>query len=286
MPELPEVETLRRHLAAVGLGGSRITSVYVQWPRTVFEDVHGCTRALSQRAITGVERHGKLLLLRLSDDSPVTIHLRMSGRIVFGAESPEVTPYVRLALSLEGAGWMCLHDPRKFARVSWGARASEQLAAQGTDLLSPTLTEAAFAVELARRRRMIKALLLDQSIFAGLGNIYTDEALWSARIHPERLSHTIGRERSRVLFRAVRSALYQGIRHGGTALGSGASNFRVHETARPAHQAYLNVFRRTGMPCPRCGATIARIVVGQRSTHLCPVCQAFSTTMGVTDDST
>lgn len=124
-----------------------------------------------------------------------------------------------------------------------------------------------------RRQRKIKPLLLDQSIVAGLGNIYVDEALWEAGIHPERQCNSLSENETAALFRAIRHVLETGVENRGTSLGEGRSNYRDVEGVSGEHRAEVMAYGRTGLPCGRCGRGIERIVVGQRSTHFCPHCQ-------------
>jgi formamidopyrimidine-DNA glycosylase len=133
---------------------------------------------------------------------------------------------------------------------------------------------------LTRRNRRIKPLLLDQGFVAGIGNIYADEALWEARIHPMRPAGSITAAEARALHRAIQLVLKRGLRNLGTSLGTGKANFYSVGRRRGRNVDELKVFRRTGLPCPRCGGRIARIIVAQRSTHLCPRCQVERTDRG------
>jgi formamidopyrimidine-DNA glycosylase len=151
--------------------------------------------------------------------------------------------------------------------------AADPLAGLGPEPLEPAFTLAAFRARLAGKRRQVKPLLLDQSTVAGLGNIYVDEALWDARVHPERRADTLGADEVKRLHAAIRRVLRRAVDNSGTSLGDGEANFYSVAGRRGRNADALRVFRRDGLPCPRCGDTLARSVVGQRGTHFCPSCQ-------------
>jgi len=151
------------------------------------------------------------------------------------------------------------------------------LPALGPEPLDPAFNAMAFEKRLRGQRRPIKTLLLDQAFLAGVGNIYADEALWEARLHPQRRSGGLTRAQAAALYAAVRRVLAAGIAHKGTSLGDGATNFARLDGHRGGNAPTLKVFRRDGQPCPRCGVTLRRIVVGQRGSHFCPRCQRSKT---------
>lgn len=274
MPELPEVETVVRDLLRCGVVGCIIRSAHVAWPRTVsgmppdeFE------RRIAGRRILSVGRRAKYIILRLSGGATLLIHLRMSGRLAVSGDAAPHDPHVRAWLRLDGGCTLVFYDPRKFGRWLLTGHPERFLDRIGPEPLSPGFTSRRFAVALGSRRRMLKPLLLDQTFLAGLGNIYVDEALWHARLHPCRSADSLSANEARSLHLAIRSVLRQAIRMKGTSLGTGRTNFRGGDGRRGRNQERLHVFRRTGHPCPRCGAAITRCVVGQRGTHLCACCQ-------------
>ena len=274
MPELPEVETVVRDLRAHGLVGGIIRSVDVRWPRMV----SGLTpkafaEALTGRVVAGVARRAKYIVLTLDTGERLFIHLRMTGKLRFAAPDEVPGKHDHLIVALADNRRLVFNDTRKFGRF--------RLAAAGVDPhpdLGPEPMDAAFTSDVLRERlrgktRKIKPLLLDQTTVAGLGNIYVDESLWQAQIHPERRADTLTAAEICRLHRAIRDVLQSGIENSGTTLGNGQANFYSVAGRRGSNADTLNVFRRDGLPCPRCGATIARSVVGQRGTHFCPKCQ-------------
>ena len=273
MPELPEVETIRRSLDRLRLPGRVVTDVAVTWPRSVGGNPAAFRDALVGRCFTASGRRGKYLLYTLEPAAVLTIHLRMSGRLYLVPRTEPATGYERVTLRLDDDRELRFYDPRKFGRMTIGPEPAPGVARLGPEPLEDGFTPAAFAAELQRRRRMVKPLLLDQGVVAGLGNIYADEALWQARLHPLERSDRVLPQRAAVLHAAVREVLERGLCNHGTSLGNGKVNFVFPGGGSARNQEHLRVFRRTGLPCPRCGSAIERIVVAQRSTHVCPACQ-------------
>jgi formamidopyrimidine-DNA glycosylase len=276
VPELPEVETIARGLSAA-LAGRTLGPVraarsdYVSSPRPS-ADAH-----LEGRRVESVTRCGKRLSIRLCGGGEIVVHLGMSGRlgVVPAAEPPAPHTHLRVGLD-DGARELRMTDPRRFGgiwiRAAGGsfARGARRHRARpgslGPDALDLDL--AALARLLARPRR-IKALLLDQHAIAGLGNIYVDEILWAARIHPATLAASIPPRRVAVLHRALRRILRAAIESGGSTI----RDYRGADGEEGRFQERHRVFRRTGKPCLRCGAAIRRLVVAGRGTHVCPRCQ-------------
>jgi len=289
MPELPEVETIRRRLCDGRAGcprlvGRRIEGAWVGWARTLAEPAPPVfRRRVRGQTIERIERRAKHLLLGLSRDT-LMIHLGMSGslhlrrgrdrgatprvrtRIHRVAEDP--VRYCRLSLRL-GDGWrLDFDDPRKFGRVRLVSDPTPVLRDIGPEPLSRGFTAAVLAARLRDHRRALKSLLLDQSFVAGVGNIYADEVLHRAGLHPRLRADRVTPAQARALWRAVRAVLREAIRWNGTTFDQvyGEGDFQRH----------LRVYQRTGRPCRRCGTPIRRIVVGQRGTHFCPRCQVGS----------
>ena len=254
MPELPEVENVVRSLAPRIVGRGIIEARFL-WPRAAQGEPDGMAELLSGRFIRGVRRLGKHILIDL-DVGLIDIHLRMTGKLLFG----EPGPYARAILQLDN-GTLVFDDVRQFGYLVW--RAADPPA--GRDALVATADE---FVKLVRARRgRIKSLLLNQAVIAGLGNIYVDEALFRAGIHP--LAHGLSRKRLERLYQAISEVLAEAIDAGGSSI----SNYVDAEGRRGSFQRQHRVYGREGEPCLTCGKPIRRIVVSQRGTHYCPRCQ-------------
>ena len=274
MPELPEVQTVVTDLIAAGLTGKTIRKVAVFWPRSVAPvPVSEFCRRLSDRSVENIGRRGKYIVIGLSGDLFLLIHLRMTGRLVLSSGPGRCDKHEHVVCKLDDGTELRLHDTRKFARMSLTNDPAQTLRHLGPEPLSKSFTARMLGDILHSRRRILKPLLLDQSQIAGLGNIYCDETLWRAGLHPLLHSQDLGDQQVRRLHLAMRSVLRKALRNSGTSLGSGEGNFANAEGQRGRHSRALEVFHRTGQPCRRCGATIERIVVAQRSTHICPHCQ-------------
>ena len=276
MPELPEVETVVNDLLASGIVGRTITGARVFWPRSVaMPSAEAFCQALPGRAIERVWRRAKYLIMDLSGGEHLLAHLRMSGRIHLVAMDEPRAKHEHIVIDLDDGRQLRLHDTRKFGRMYLVRELDAVLGHLGPEPLSGDFTADILLARLHEHDRQMKPLLLDQAFLAGLGNIYTDEALWEAQIHPCRRSSSISEEEARRLHRAIQSVLRRGIENAGTSLGNGKANFYSVKKRQGRNAQALNVFRRTDLPCPRCATRIERIIVGQRSTHLCPFCQPF-----------
>ncbi len=271
MPELPEVETVARGLQA-SLVGRTIVGVEVRWARSVISpDPAIFARRLTGQAVTGVGRRGKWLTIALSDGGTLLVHLRMTGRLVLGSGACLDDRHLRLLLFLDDGQRLRFSDTRKFGRVWLLDDPADVLGELGPEPLADDFTAARLREMLARRRGRIKPLLLNQRFLAGLGNIYTDETLWRAGIHPLRRADSLSPAEVRRLHRAIRSVLRAAIASGGTTLPDAAYQ---RANGRPGGFASrLAVYGRAGQACPRCGMAIERIKVSQRGTHFCPHCQ-------------
>jgi formamidopyrimidine-DNA glycosylase len=274
MPELPEVQTIVDDMHAVGLCGATIVDAQVLWHRTIATgSVDAFRQRIRGRVIEGIGRRAKYIVMTLSGELFWLIHLRMTGR--FQIESPDNQPgrHARAVLKLYDLRRLVFYDTRKFGRFYLARSRKSILSGLGPEPLAPNFSAKALADRISRRKGRIKPLLLNQKFLAGLGNIYVDEALWLAKIHPMRPADSLKLPEIRGLHRAIRQVLRQGIRNAGTALGSGQSNFSSIRRNHGENAGQLKVFRRTGQPCPRCGQAIVRLIVSQRSTHLCVRCQ-------------
>lgn len=272
MPELPEVETVARSLetgqgAGAGILGRRVTRAQIGWNRSIAAPSAAAfkRRVVGQR-VQSVGRRGKFIQIELSEDT-LLIHLRMSGDLLLGRSVRPLGSHSRLRLYFEDGLQLSFNDPRKFGRVWLLKEPQEVLGALGPEPFDPALTPKDFYARLHPRKRQLKPLLLDQSFLAGLGNIYADEALYRARLHPLASAHTVGTRQATSLLSAIRAVLKEGIRR------NGASIDWVYRGGD--FQNHFKVYQQTGEPCPRCGTPIVRIVVGQRGTHFCPNCQVI-----------
>ena len=274
MPELPEVETVIRDLKAHRLVGSEIRAVTVRWPRMVSNGTPASlASALIGRTLVGVSRRGKYILLTLDNGACLHVHLRMTGKFRFEQKGTSAGPHDHVTLTLGDGRRLLFNDTRKFGRFRLVPKGVDGLAHLGPDAMDKSFTVAVLRQRLSGRRRMIKPLLLDQTILAGLGNIYVDESLWAAGLHPRRHADTLGEDEIHRLFRAIRLVLRRAVSNGGTTLGRGRTNFYSVAGRRGRNAGQLKVFRREGESCFRCGTRIVRTVVGQRGTHVCPACQ-------------
>ncbi|WP_221088407.1 DNA-formamidopyrimidine glycosylase [Deinococcus aquaedulcis] len=271
MPELPEVETTRRKIEPL-LSGRTILEVVHDAPHR-YRDTH---RAAGRR-IAGLSRRGKYLLLHLAEQSAaqdeahdleLLVHLGMTGG--FRLEQGQHT---RVTLRTDG-GDLYFDDPRRFGKmavVPAGEYAGHPtLLAMGPEPLSDDFREEAFA-RLAATCGPVKPWLLSQKPVSGVGNIYADESLWAAQLHPAQTRLT--REEAGRLYHAVREVMGHAVAAGGSSLGDGVGNYRQHDGQSGGYQTQHHAYGRAGQPCERCGAPIEKIVLGGRGTHFCPVCQ-------------
>jgi len=274
MPELPEVETVVRDLRAHGLEQSVIREVSVRWPRTVSGlPPDRFARALAGQAIVRLSRRAKYIVVALGSGSRLLIHLRMTGKLRFATTAEQPGKHDHVVISLTDGRRLFFNDTRKFGRLQLSSPDTDPLAGLGPEPLEDGFTLEVLRRQLRSKTRMIKPLLLDQTTVAGLGNIYVDEALWQARIHPERRADTLTAAETRRLHTAIRAVLQTAVDNCGTTLGNGEANFYSVAGHRGRNADALKVFRRDGLPCPRCDTLLTRSVVGQRGTHFCPTCQ-------------
>jgi len=270
MPELPEVETIRRTLAPY-LPGKVITRVEPRLAKAFRPDPETFLREVTGRKITSLARRGKYLLLSLDNGKKIAIHLRMSGRLLY-SENPSPPPkHTTLILHFEGGAELLMEDPRKFGTVHLfaGKDAPPGLTALGPEPEKKKEVLANLRAAGERRKVSVKAVLLDQRVLAGLGNIYTDEALFLAGIDPSRPVNRITPEEWEKLYTAICQVLEEGLSHRGTSRRD-----YVDGKGEPGtHQDYLRVYGRRDQPCPACGEPVAYKRVAGRGTHYCRICQ-------------
>jgi len=265
MPELPEVETIARKLKP-DLIGRTILSADLRWPRTLaFPSPRKFKAQIQGQKILDVGRRAKFLIIRLSD-LHLLIHLRMSGDLSIRDSTIRPETHDRLIIKLTRNKSLVFNDTRKFGRVWLTADPEEVLGKLGPEPLDADFTPKWLHTALQSKHRQLKPLLLDQTFLAGLGNIYTDEALHMSRLHPLTVSNSVTAKQAQSLHKAIQSVLDEGIRR------NGASFDWVYRGGE--FQNYFRVYDRKGQECPVCGTKIERILVGQRGTHFCPTCQA------------
>jgi formamidopyrimidine-DNA glycosylase len=272
VPELPEVETIRRRLAPYVVG-RRVDTATIRDPRLTRPfDPTVIAAALQGERIAGLDRRGKYLVVRFESGRVLLIHLRMTGNLRVAETDPMLGPHDRAVIRLDNGSDIVYRDVRRFG--TWLLVEPEQLAPYfeerlGVEPLEGSFRTAALAARLAGRRAPVKGALLDQRTVAGLGNIYADEALWRARIHPLRPAGKLEPEEVRALYRALREALRRGIARQGATL----RDYATPDGEQGAMQEEFKVYGREGEPCPRCGTPIEKIRAAGRGTHYCPNCQ-------------
>ncbi|MEX1169704.1 MAG: bifunctional DNA-formamidopyrimidine glycosylase/DNA-(apurinic or apyrimidinic site) lyase [Chloroflexota bacterium] len=283
MPELPEVETVARDLRP-RIVGATIVGARCSWARTLrTHSPEAFAEVVAGRRIESVGRRAKQVVIALSGEAALTIHLKMTGQLfVVPADAPE-DPYVRLVLELADHREVRFRDIRKFGKIGLYGRdpvsgeltvevgGAAVFAAIGPEPLDPAFSLRDFRRRLRRRKGRLKPLLLDQSFLAGVGNIYADEALWTARLHPLRTVRTLRPPDERRMFEAIRTILTEAIERRGSSIDDYTA-----PDGDGSMQEQLQVYQRTGEPCPRCGRPVKRVVIGARSTHLCSWCQRLS----------
>ena len=270
MPELPEVETIARRLCG-GCGdepplpGRTILAVRIRHPKPVARPGPAAARRrMVGKTFLSVSRRGKFVVCRLSRGC-LLIHLRMSGDLELFPSGGKPRKHDHIIWRLDGGWDLRFHDPRRFGRIWAVDDPAEVLGSLGPEPLEEDFTAGRVRKMLGARRRQLKPLLLDQTFIAGIGNIYADESLFRARLHPLRRSDALNREEIGRLLRGIRSALRTGLAMNGASIDWA---YRGGE-----FQNSFRVYGREGEACLRCGAKIRRITVGQRSTYFCPVCQ-------------
>jgi len=270
VPELPEVETVARDLQR-SVAGARIADAEVRWERTIRHPVPAARFVAEVRGagIARVGRRAKSVVLRLDDGRLLTVALRMTGALLVAEPGAADDRYARVIFQLADGRQLRYRDVRKFGRIGLWRRAGQVFSRHGPEPLTRTFSAARLAERLRGRSARLKSLLLDQGFVAGIGNIYADEALWRARLHPLRAANTLSDTEVRRLHRAIRAVLRQGIDN----RGSSFSDYVGVDGQPGANAERLHVYRRTGQACHRCGQPIQRVVVGQRSTHFCGHCQ-------------
>ena len=270
MPELPEVQTILSGIAP-HIVGRRISQVLLDRPDIVRSGAADMPSGLPGKCVRRIDRHGKRLAFSFDSPAALVIHLGMSGRLTFEPADRELLPHTHLRLRFEGApGELRFRDPRRFGGVWYfngsSSGSNGELSTLGPDALSIRVPVLA---KIAARRRQIKALLMDQQAISGMGNIYCDEALFAARIHPLTRACKLSNQQIRNLACGIRKTLRAALKAGGSTL----RDYRQADGSEGLFQVRHRVYDREGKPCPRCAAKIRRVLSAGRSTHFCPRCQ-------------
>lgn len=273
MPELPEVETVRRNLDRLLVGATIVDVRFGDFTGSIANPApHIFADEIRGRRFTGTGRRGKYLLLQLDSENVIAIHLRMTGDLHIASANEPWGKHLHLALRLDDGRDLRFADVRKFGRI-WLLTPPELEDLNeriGPEPLDPEFTAEQFHQRLSTRSRAIKALLLEQSFLAGVGNIYADEALFAAKIHPLRAASSLTPDEAEALLVAIKTAFQHAIDRGGTTI----RNYRNALGEAGGNQHFLQIYTLAeGDPCPRCGTPISRIVVAQRGTRFCATCQ-------------
>jgi formamidopyrimidine-DNA glycosylase len=273
MPEMPEVETIRCTLYEK-VTGRTITNVEILLPRLIkWPAPYEFQAVVSKKTIVNLGRRGKYLLFYLDDALLMIVHLRMTGRLQYVTKDMIRDKYARIIFCLDNGDAIIYADTRTLGTLY--ALPEEELwrisglAQMGPEPLTPEFTLDYFSDKISRRQGKIKALLLDQKVIGGLGNIYVDECLAKAKILPERTAASLNEAETACLYHAVNHVIAAGIEHGGTTF----RDYRDGEGKSGSHQNYLLVYGRKGQPCITCGTPIEWKEVAGRGTHYCPYCQ-------------
>ena len=271
MPELPEVETVRRGLEKLILG-KKISNIDIRYPKMIKTDLHEFQKAMPGQVIQSMGRRGKYLLFYLSDKVLIS-HLRMEGKYFYYPDQVPERKHAHVLIHFKDGGTLVYEDVRKFGTME--LLAPELLEAYFiSKQLGPEPTEqdfdlGRFKLALKRSKKPIKSHLLDQTLVVGLGNIYVDEVLWRAKVHPARISQSLTAQEARKVHDETIKVLGQAVEKGGSTIRTYTNAFGEDGTMQEFHQVY----DKTGQACSRCGAIIEKIQLGGRGTHFCPKCQ-------------
>ena len=291
MPEFPEVQTIVNDLNRKIIG-RRITGVWFDWPKIIKKPKpKELEKRIKELKITKIKRRGKNILIYLTENYLLLIHQKMTGHLLYGKWKVEkgkvksllkgpfqekVNDYIRLIFYLDNSFQLALSDLRKFAKVLFGPKEKienlPELKNLGPEPLERNFTVKKFMSLISPEKRKIKQVLMDQEVIAGIGNIYSDEILWRAKIHPFRRADSLAVNELKSLYRAMRQILRKALKLRGTSI----SDFRDTGGRSGGYSDVRKVYRREGEPCPRCGSVIKRIKIGGRSAHYCPACQRLN----------
>lgn len=274
MPELPEVQTVVDDLNEALNCPVTIAKANVFWPKMVDSLTPAEFNAkICQSAISHIWRRAKYIVIDLNNGLNLIVHLRMTGHLLLAPKGTERNKHEHVTLKLADGRELRFHDTRKFGRFYITDDLAGFFAHIGPEPFSDDFSPEVLTGMLKDKSRKLKPLLLDQGFLAGLGNIYVDEALWEAKLHPETKAMLVTPAEAHKLYHAIIKVLQSGLDNMGTTLGTSAANYYSVSGRTGRNSDMLKVFRRQGMPCPSCGTEIEKMVVGQRGTHICPKCQ-------------
>lgn len=274
MPEMPEVETVRRGLISQ-VKGRKITHVEIRYQNLITGDVDQFVEFVTGATITDIGRRAKFLLIHLDNGYTIISHLRMEGRYKISSDPSAIDKHSHAIFTLDNGQKMIYNDVRKFGRMQlWNTddlSNNKSIQKLGPEPLSKDFTFENLKPRIVRHRKDIKTVLLDQSVMSGLGNIYVDEVLWKVKIHPETPANHLTDEDIQKIIEVSNEEMKQAIQAGGSTVRSyiDASGHKGNM------QNSLKVYGKEGTPCPRCGTKIKKIKVGGRGTHFCPKCQVI-----------
>ncbi len=290
MPELPEVETVKNDLKSK-ITGTKIVSVSALWPGIVKDIPYEVfVKQVQGVEVEDVRRRAKNLIIKLSNGMNLLVHLKMTGHFMIAEDSAEVSSegkwikaknknliddrqnqFIRIIFHLDNGTILAMSDMRKFAYIKLvdDKELEKFLASYGPEPFSSEFTERKLASILKSKNIAVKKILMDQSQIAGIGNIYADEILWAARVHPLSVSSKLSDKDIEAIYQNIKKILKLAIEKRGTS----TSDFRDTEGKKGKFGDLRNVYRKTDLPCPECGGPVKKITVGGRGTHFCPVCQ-------------
>jgi len=272
MPELPEVETIKRDIEKQVIG-HKITDIWYDWPKTLWPDPETFKKAVVGKKFKEISRRAKLFIFHV-DSVPLAVHLKLTGRLLYRNQSDPKDQFTHAILKLDRGKELRFADLRKFGwlRVLKDEGELDGLLAEfGIEPFTSDFTLEKFTAIIKSKGIKIKPLLMDQHLIAGVGNIYSDESLWCAQIHPETRAKNLSAEKIEKLYTCIQKVLKEGIADRGTSVDKYLDLF-----GQPGkHEPNLQIFRKNGQACPRCGTAIKKIRVGGRGTHFCPECQSL-----------
>ena len=272
MPEMPEVETVRRGLMNIA-AGRKIQGIDVYYGKTVENDIEEFRQALIGQTIERIDRRGKYLLFRFTNNLTMVSHLRMEGKYFFYPDEVPLRKHAHVFFHFTDGSTLVYEDVRKFGtmEVIIPELVDSYFLAKkiGPEPTEADFKEPAFQAALKQSKKPIKSALLDQKLVAGLGNIYVDEVLYRAKVHPARLGQSLTAREATAIRKETIAVLAQAVEKGGSTIRSYSNAFGEDGTMQEEHQVY----GKTGQPCLRCGTPIEKIQLGGRGTHFCPHCQ-------------
>ncbi|MCH7541577.1 bifunctional DNA-formamidopyrimidine glycosylase/DNA-(apurinic or apyrimidinic site) lyase [Patescibacteria group bacterium] len=276
MPELPEVETIRRDLNKELKGRKILKLKFYDWGKMLKPSPEVIAKAIEGKKIHDFGRRAKLLLMHLDDhEATIAIHLKMTGQLFIRKQTDAPDRFTHVILELDKGEELRFNDLRKFGFIKLieSKKELEKLLSEfGPEPFTPEFTLEEFKKIVTKSSRVIKTVIMDQQKISGVGNIYADEALWKAKIHPTKLANKLNNKQLKALYEAILFVIKQGIEDRGTSVDQ---YYDIH-AQKGKHEQNLKVYRQNGKPCPRCKIIVKKIKVGGRGTHYCPVCQPAS----------